>query len=653
MSNSKINNKLFINFIFCFLLKLIFCTEALNSYGMKFAKTLKLYNGNIIIAGDIGIYTYDSTGMTLLYNYNVTENKIEKETDAYYTNLAQFPKKHNGLVLVFMKHIMYIFDSNGNFKFKKQPPSLSISSNNWFYTIVPYTHIDNNYHFILAYINEQLKAILQYFIINLDEESITLKFNHIFDEDDPDRSGIEYNYGISCQIMEHATYGETLTCFYQNNINQKQISAKNFKIEDDKFIVFSDLEEEYYEDSAFCIQSVVSINKKNCLVCYVQNDNDCKRNGYCSVYNIDDNQFSKNNNYLNNQCEANINHITLNYYKETKQYIFSCTYINAQIYTIIFDENFNPVEINSGSEYLTETTISIPSCHYPYFYSIIFLSNEYKILGDFVCDGDLAASTLYSIPDEYKPSEIYTDSLEEDSESKDSVESQKSTEVKESSDSQEVETSEESSEKSESEIYNSSPIIDSTDESSYNDICNGYRNSDGTICSNEVPLGYYILDLFNKILGKCHISCKSCIKGSDNYSSNCQTCNENFELNEDNNCFYKYNYYFNETINQIIYLLSNELCPDILPYEIVSTKECVENCEIEEFINKKCKINSFSENNLESITENLRKIINYINDSNTNIIINGNNIIYEIKSSNVKTDYDKTVFSKLFNDIQN
>ena len=416
MSYSKNNIKPFLTFILSFFFKLIFCTESLNSYGMKFAKALKLYNGNIIIAGDIGINTYDSTGRISLYNYTITENKIETENDAYYTTLVQFPKEHNGLVLAFVKHIMYIFDPNGNFKFKKQPPSLSISSNIWFYTIVPYTHIDNNYHFILAYINEQLKAVLQYFIINLDELSITLKFNYIFEEDDPDRSGIEYNYGISCQIMEHETYGEVLTCFYQNYINQKQIKVSNFKIENDKFLIISALEE-YYEDSAFCIQSVVSINKKNCLVCYVQNDDYFKRNGYCSIYNIDDNQFNKYDKYLNNQCEANINHITLNYYKETKEYIFSCTCTNAKIFIIIFDENFNPMEKNFSSEYLTETTILISGCYYPYFYSIIFLSNEYTVLGDFKCFGDLEISTLYSIPEEYKPSEIYTDSLEEDSES--------------------------------------------------------------------------------------------------------------------------------------------------------------------------------------------------------------------------------------------
>ena len=174
------------------LFKIILCTESLNSYEMKFAKSLKLNNGNILIAGNVGIYTYDNTGKNLLYECPITENNIELESDAFYTTLVQFPKKYNGLVLAFVKHIMYILDSNGNFKFKKQPPNLSLSENNKFYTIVPHTYNNNNYFFVLAYINEGSKAILQYFSINIENEAITLNADYVFDENDSDRVGLMY-----------------------------------------------------------------------------------------------------------------------------------------------------------------------------------------------------------------------------------------------------------------------------------------------------------------------------------------------------------------------------------------------------------------------------------------------------------------------------
>ena len=157
-------------------------------------------------------------------------------------------------------------------------------------------------------------------------------------------------------------------------------------------------------------------DKKKSLICYVQNDNSATRKGYCAVYDIEENKFNNYSKYLDNQCEADINHITLNYYKETKEYIFSCTYSTANIHIIIFDENFNVVKIKSNSQTLTDSTISIPNCQYPYFYSIVFLNNVYKLIGDFKCNEEREISILYSIPNEYKPTVIYTDSPEEEDE---------------------------------------------------------------------------------------------------------------------------------------------------------------------------------------------------------------------------------------------
>ena len=130
---------------------------------------------------------------------------------------------------------------------------------------------------------------------------------------------------------------------------------------------------------------------------------------------------------------------------------------------------------------------------------------------------------------------------------------------------------------------------------------------------------------------------KKVLKKKNN--NNCLTCKENFELNQNNNCLYKYNFYLDNSIKQIIFLLENEFCPEKLPYEIVETKECVESCTNEEFINKLCKINIFSENNINLITERLRNLVNEVTDSNYDIIIDGNNIIYEITTTSTNNEH--------------
>ena len=600
------------NFFEIFLLSfnLIFSNNnTLNSYGMKYAKTLKLYNGYIITAGDIGIFIYDSTGINPINNYTDIDYSINSEEDAYYTNLIQFPNEYNGLVIVFIINTMYIFDSEANFKFKKQINDIVVTSSLKFYSFVPYIYKDGNYHIILGYINENERVSLRYYLINLVNESLTLENSYSFEEDDYLKD-FSYNYGVSCQIMKHQQYGKILTCFYQHNNNPKEISALSFNINNNKIEKIQGLNTSY-EDISFCIQSVSSEDKKKSLVCYIQNDDDGERqrNGYCSIYNIDENEFGEKIRCLTSSCEANINHITLTYYRETREYIFSCTGTSSDINLVRFDQNFNIITINDGNEIIEDSIISISGCHYPYFYSIILLSNEYTILGDFACDGGIQSSTLYSIPEAYKPSTIYSDFCDEP-------------------------------EDTEPEQNFNTNSNTNTAGSTQNTICSGYKNIEETLCLDNIPNGYYLFNSIKKIIEKCHISCEKCEKGPEGNTNNCLACHENFELNKDKNCLYKYNYFFNETIDEIIYLLANQFCPEVLPYEITETKECVKNCEIDEFIDKICKINYISENNLKSITDNLRKIIYKSDNSDYDVIIDGNNIIYEVTTSEVKNDYN-------------
>ena len=594
MAVLKYNYKYFFILLIISFLKLIFCSDTINLEGLKYAKALKLYGGKLIVAGDVGIYTYESDLTRVLPVCPITEDIIPNVDSSIYTTLAQFPTESKGLVLIIVMHVLYIFNSEGVFQFKKQLDI--ITSNIKFYTLVPYTYIEDKYHFILGYINNEQKAFLQYYLITLDNEQISEKGFYQFE-------GVSFNNGISCQIMNHEEYGDILTCFYHDTTNNC-ITYLSFDIQDEKIEELS-ITSDYFSDKPFCIQSVVDPEKKNSLVCYVQDNGDStKNNGYCALYNIDQNKFLNQDKYIYSTCQSNINHISLNYFRESKEYIFSCTEITADIYFIKFDQDFNPIRQNSNSG--TDDKFSVENCQYTQCYSIILLSNKYQVLADLKCNEGDRESAIYNTSSEYNPSVIYTESPEESDESEESTRNDDKLET--DSDSNDIES-----------------------------ICNKYKNSEGTICSEIVPEGYYIIDSLLKLIEKCDNNCKSCI----NDSKNCLSCYENFELNIINSiCLYKYNYFYNKTIQEMIYLLSNELCPDILPYEIVKTKECVEDCLIDEFINETCKINKFSKNNIDSITENIRKIVNISNNLDYNVIINGNNIIYEITTTEVHNDND-------------
>ena len=756
----------YIPFIFQVYLGVIY-SEILFSYELFYAKIFKMYNGNIVMAGDKGIYTYDKTGINLLYNYTFDEVLIDEEPKGYYTNIAQFSKENNGLVIVLVYHILYILNSKGQFLFKYELNLELDTSNFQYYTIVPYIFEDNKYHFILGYINSKRKPCLQYYMINSKNNETTIGDSFIFDEGDDERSGVTYDYGINCEIMIHDNYGKILICFYQNTF-PSSIEIKSFKI-DNKMIENIPNISCTYEGSSFGLKTLTSIDKKKSILCYLNMIN-YEKIGYCAIYDIDKNAFIKYGKYLSQVCGITSNYFSLEFFQETKEYIFSCVDYSTNINLIKFDQNFDVISVESEGSAKNDSIFKIDGCYQMNFYSFIFLSQEYRLIGGLDCG--TKTQRLISIPSEYMPEAIYYDSpydygevetnlktailstnshiisdkIKSTSFTKDGTQTTsiitdnikstsiivdknlsssitkgetqyksiitdkikstllitykikstsiitdkikstsiiidkiKSTSIiedetlatsiindktkstpitKDETRSSLLITEIKSTEISKDKIKSSFIKIDnigstsfksntnifpSFTSSSINNFpsvfleCNDYKDNEGTICSKNVPTGYYIFDMIKKIIGKCHISCESCNKGPEVGNTNCLSCNENFELNN-SNCLYKYNYYYN-TNREIIYLMKDQLCPEILPYELVKSKECVENCDNEELINKLCIINDFTGNNFDLITNRIKDFVGLSNCSDYDVIIDGNNVVYEVTTTATSNNY--------------
>ena len=772
-------------FIFQAYLGVIY-SEILFSYELYYAKVFKLYNGNFVMAGDKGINTYDKTGTNLLYKYTFDEVQIDEKEKGYYTNIVQFSKENNGLVIVLVYHILYILNSKGQFLFKYKL-NLEIDSHNFqYYSIVPYIVEDNEYHFILGYINSNKKPCLLYYIINPKFNTTTIGNSFIFDEGDDQRSEIDYDYGINCEIMIHENYGEILICFYQINY-PSSIELKAFKIENKMIKNMPNITCKY-NASGYGLKTFASIDKKKSILCYINSIN--QPIGYCAVYDIDKNEFVKYGKYLSQLCAVDNNCFSLDFFQETKEYIFSCVDYNTNINLIKFDQNFDVIKFESEGSSKNDSIFKIDGCFQIIFYSFLFISKEYKVIGELNCDSK--TTRLVTVPSEYNPETIYTelpydyeeeetnfkntilstnfhispDTIQSPSTTKDEAQSTsiianniKSTSIitnkilsssiiKNESKyitiiANKIKTTLINTDKSLStsliadkikssliitneakstsitidEIQSTSIIIDkiksvsiTIDEIQSTSIiidkiksasipkdkirstlieteiksteilkgkikssliekdeirsisiksnantfllstsssitnlpsiffeCNDYKNNEGTICSKNVPTGYFIFDIIKKIIVKCHISCESCNMGPEGNKANCLSCKENFELNN-NNCLYKYNYYYN-TNREIIYLMKDQLCPEIIPYELVESKECVEYCDNEELINKLCIINNFNGNNFDLITNRVKNFVNISNSTDYNVIIDGNNIVYEVTTTATSNNY--------------
>ena len=82
--------------------------------------------------------------------------------------------------------------------------------------------------------------------------------------------------------------------------------------------------------------------------------------------------------------------------------------------------------------------------------------------------------------------------------------------------------------------------------------------------------------------------------------------------------------------------INEESCSFEYFYKNIITNECEKLCSYNEFINEICYINNLTENNIMNITQNFRKLITKLEvNENTNIVINGNNVVYQVISSEV------------------
>ena len=84
-------------------------------------------------------------------------------------------------------------------------------------------------------------------------------------------------------------------------------------------------------------------------------------------------------------------------------------------------------------------------------------------------------------------------------------------------------------------------------------------------------------------------------------------------------------------------------CPKELPYEMIEIQECIENCNINDIIQGKCKINYIDKSSndkkqdeqLDEVRNMITKELNISNlDKGDNIIFKDDNVMYSLKTSN-------------------
>ena len=215
-----------------------------------------------------------------------------------------------------------------------------------------------------------------------------------------------------------------------------------------------------------------------------------------------------------------------------------------------------------------------------------------------------------------------------------------------------------------SSIISSCPLLSASPKSTYllksslpNILCEKYLNYDSNECFNYIPEGFFLFDENKNIIKKCHDSCKLCIKGPNQNSNNCQKCKNDNHFLEEGNCVDKCSYNYISNKNNMICepkLEDEYLCPENKPYKYKENMTCVKSCDMNELLEKKCEINRVTDESLKVINDQIDGIIlNYTIGNETNIFIQGNDIIFHITTTdNIKNNKYNNVSSINFGECE-
>ena len=369
---------------------------------------IELDNNNILIIFQKGIY---------IYNSNLTQREISYEYESDFSltdsdlDLINLSKFEDGVIIAIIKTYLYIFQSDGELICHI---NLSEDLNGaTYYSLIPFKIEGEDYYYAITYMDSTSNSIkIYYYKINIKDKDNNKMNYHQY-------SGSFQSKGLTCQLMIHPNIENVLTCFYETSSNS--LSTTSFKLGNNITKIDSLPSIEITNNGCGNFKSAVNSDKTRALICYSKYSN----GGYCLLYNIINNIFSDDKQYLNSCNDDKTRKVQVYFFKKTKEFIFSCI-MGTGLTIRKFNEDGNLLdssESSIGTNYQSQENNFNT-------YSILFLdiNSKYSIL---FCASE-TGSKYYLLPDEFNPNTIYDDIDSKTIEHKISTTIFQSTNIKES-----------------------------------------------------------------------------------------------------------------------------------------------------------------------------------------------------------------------------
>ena len=330
----------------------------------RFPNVKLLPSGKYFILVNNGIYIYNSNFTLNKIISNFSNSEIMNEADYNKTIITEFKDDNNNFYIICLVNVkfLYIFESQSEILYKSQ---ISIIRSSKYYNLIPLKMKNPNLlHYIISYIYFSFDS---YYTINLFHYSYNISKENQYDSilitkknfgDNSEKVNEDY---ISCNKIS----GLQFICFYRNYL--KSLVPLIFN----ETLGISKKRAKTTKNNIELIKSSCDI-KKNCLVCYNNN------NGlFCYSYYINNDTFNDNIIKIDNK-ERN-QKLKTYYFPETNQYslIYFYEKNNSNIGEIvILDENFNQI----FNKTIIVSSPSLNPTEFSFIYSIT--NKEYILIYD-------------------------------------------------------------------------------------------------------------------------------------------------------------------------------------------------------------------------------------------------------------------------------
>jgi len=542
--NKIIFIKNYILFFDIFIFFLVFGKYNSEEIIFKLPQATTLSNGDIFVINQTGILIIDSNLTNIISKVETFQDDEQVNSDEILskTTISRFNSEDNGYIFCLINDKIYIFNSSGQklFKSDNKIPDLQGS----YYSLVPIKKEGNEYYYMIGFISPQKVLMLLLFKYTDDSNKVNeFKFYNLIN----DTSKPFFGQGLSCQLMKHKEKNNVIICFYVMDkyptiFTLYMINPDTLEIIEGQNPSYSTTEAEHNIKG---IKSATTSDKKKALICYYIPSS----NGYCTIYSIDDNSFTPYKKYID-ICRHHYYGLTVNYYTETSQFIFSCSNNQGILKSVFFNQN---LELDSSFPIFRDGCSRIQG------YSFVYSrdNKQYFIISDVYCPGG----------------EVYFQDISE---------------FKNSTDLPSLPKCQEKCTKCNEDLFKDL-CSECNTEKNYHRINPKYlsqnpmSNNDYFDCYNETTKpGNFFFNKDTQFYEPCYRSCATCDYGGDGNQNNCTSCDYDYmkepEVANTTNCVVLCkNFYYYTSYNQFK-CSSSPQCPEENSLLIREKKKCVQNC---------------------------------------------------------------------------